>query len=99
MATIFKGLQLDCGFVHQYMDVRYEVESPNKGRFWLESCGARLDVEPHGEEMVHTMCHTIEDPTFEPPPSPRTAGRRLVRSTVRPASSRRIRSTHIVSGR
>ena len=65
VATIFKGLQLDCGFVHQYMDVRYEVESPHKGRFWLESCGALLDVEPHGEEMVHTMCHTIEDPTFD----------------------------------
>jgi hypothetical protein len=65
VATIFKGLQLDCGFVHQYMDVRYEVESSQKGRFWLESCGALLDVEPHGEEMVHTMCHTIEDPTFD----------------------------------
>ena len=65
VATIFKGLQLDCGFVHQYMDVRYEVETPHKGRFWLESCGALLDVEPHGEEMVHTMCHTIEDPTFD----------------------------------
>ncbi len=67
VATIFKGLQLDCGFVHQYMDVRYEVESPHKGRFWLESCGALLDVEPHGEELVlhdvphhrgpHLRCH------------------------------------------
>ncbi len=65
VATIFKGLQLDCGFVHQYMDVRYEVESTQKGRFWLESCGALLDVEPHGDEMVFTMCHTIEDPTFD----------------------------------
>ena len=65
VTTIFKGLQLDCGFVHQYMDVRYEVESPHKGRFWLESCGALLDVEPHGEEQVFTMCHTIEDPTFD----------------------------------
>ena len=65
VATIFKGLQLDCGFAHQYMDVRYEVESSHKGRFWLESCGALLDVEPHGEELVFTMCHTIEDPTFD----------------------------------
>ena len=65
VATIFKGLQLDCGFVHQYMDVRYEVESSHKGRFWLESCGALLDVEPHGQELVFTMCHTIEDPTFD----------------------------------
>ncbi len=65
VATIFKGLQLDCGFVHQYMDVRYEVESSHKGRFWLESCGALLDVEPHGQDLVFTMCHTIEDPTFD----------------------------------
>ena len=65
VATIFKGLQLDCGFAHQYMDVRYEVEGPNKGRFWLERCGALLDVEPRGEDLVFTMCHTIEDPTFD----------------------------------
>src|SRR5579871_31294 len=65
VATIFKGLQLDCGFAHQYMDVRYEVEGPESGRFWLERCGALIDVEPHGKEMVHTMCHTIEDPTFD----------------------------------
>ncbi len=65
VATIFKGLQLDCGFAHQYMDVRYEVESSHKGRFWLESCGALLDVEPHGRDLVFTMCHTIEDPTFD----------------------------------
>ena len=65
VATIFKGLQLDCGFAHQYMDVRYEVEDPHKGRFWLESCGALLDVEPRGEDLVFTMCHTIEDPTFD----------------------------------
>ena len=65
VATIFKGLQLDCGFAHQYMDVRYEVEGPDAGRFWLESCGALIDVEPRGQDLVHTMCHTIEDPTFD----------------------------------
>lgn len=65
IATIFKGLQLDCGFAHQYMDVRYEVESARAGRFWLERCGALIDVEPRGEDLVHTMCHTIEDPTFD----------------------------------
>ena len=58
VATIFKGLQLDCGFAHQYMDVRYEVESPHKGRFWLESCGALLDVEPRGEDhRLHDVPH------------------------------------------
>ena len=65
VATIFKGLQFDCGFVHQYMDVRYEIEGPDSGRFWLERCGALIDAEPHGNEQVHTMCHTIEDPTFD----------------------------------
>jgi hypothetical protein len=63
--TIFKGLQLDVGFAHQYMDVRYELESRQRGFFWLQSCGALLELEPHGEAAVFSMCHTIEDPTFD----------------------------------
>lgn len=63
--TVFKGLQLDCGFSHQFMDVRYEVQDARHGRFWLPSCGALLDVEPMGEDLVFDMCHTIEDPTFD----------------------------------
>jgi hypothetical protein len=63
--TIFKGFQLDVGFAHQYMDVRYELESPARGWFWLQSCGALLEVEPFGETAVRSMCHTIEDPTFD----------------------------------
>ncbi len=63
--TIFKGLQLDVGFAHQYMDVHYELESPQRGFFWLQSCGALLELEPHGEAAVFSMCHTIEDPTFD----------------------------------
>ncbi len=35
VGTIFKGFQLDVGFPHQYMDVHYELESPERGRFWL----------------------------------------------------------------
>ena len=65
VATIMKGLQLDVGFAHQYMDVRYELESPRHGFFWLPSCGALLEVEPFGEEAVFSMCHSIEDPTFD----------------------------------
>ncbi len=65
VATIFKGLQLDCGFTHQYFDVRFEVFSKNEGRFWLQSCGALLDAEQRGEEAVRTMCHDVEDPTFD----------------------------------
>jgi hypothetical protein len=63
--AIMKALQLDVGFVHQYMDVRYQVNDANHGEFWLAHCGALLNVEPHGEERVFGMCHTIEDPTFD----------------------------------
>ena len=65
MATIFKGLQLECGFTHQYMDVRFEVENADRGRFWLDRCGPLLETEPRGEDAVRVMCHDIEDPTFD----------------------------------
>lgn len=64
VATIFKGLQLECGFTHQYFDVHFEVFSPDRGRFWLNSCGALLETEPRGPDAVKVMCHDIEDPTF-----------------------------------
>jgi len=63
--AIMKVLQLDVGFVHQYMDVGYRVIDPQHAEFWLTHCGALLDTEPHGEEQVFGMCHTIEDPTFD----------------------------------
>jgi hypothetical protein len=63
--TIIKALQLDVGFVHQYMDVVYKVTDAHHAEFWLNHCGALLDAEPHGEERVFGMCHTIEDPTFD----------------------------------
>jgi hypothetical protein len=63
--TIFKGFQLDVGFAHQYMDVRYQLESEERGFFWLQSCGALLQIEPFGEAAVVSMCHRIEDPTFD----------------------------------
>ena len=63
--AIMKALQLDVGFVHQYMDVHYQVNDSNHGEFWLEHCGALLNVEPFGDERVVGMCHTIEDPTFD----------------------------------
>ncbi|MGH9027302.1 MAG: hypothetical protein ACRDWD_14480, partial [Acidimicrobiia bacterium] len=65
IAAIFKCLQLDVGFAHQYMDVAYQVDDERNGQFWLNSCGALLDVEPTGEEFVLSMCHHIEDPTFD----------------------------------
>jgi hypothetical protein len=65
VASIFKSLQLDPGFPHEYMDVRYEVVDERHGYFWLERCGALQDVEPWGEARVVSMCHHIEDPTFD----------------------------------
>jgi hypothetical protein len=63
--AIMKALQLDVGFVHQYMSVQYQVNDPLHGEFWLDHCGALINVEPHGVERVVGMCHTIEDPTFD----------------------------------
>jgi hypothetical protein len=65
MATIFKGLQLDIGFAHQFMDVGYRLHDADHGEFWLRSCGALADVVPMGEPFVKGMCHDIEDPTFD----------------------------------
>lgn len=63
--TIFKGFQLDVGFPHQYMDVRYRLDGERRGAFWLPHCGALLEVEQYGEGAVISMCHHIEDPTFD----------------------------------
>lgn len=63
--AIFKVLQLDPGFPHHYLDVRYEVVDDRHGFFELRSCGALDDVEPWGERAVTGMCHTIEDGTFD----------------------------------
>jgi hypothetical protein len=47
------------------MGVSYELTDPQHGAFWLNHCGALMDVEPHGEARVVGMCHHIEDPTFD----------------------------------
>jgi hypothetical protein len=65
IGTLFKNLQLDIGFSHSYMHVGYRLESETYGEFWLDCCGALMDVEPFGEDMVRGMCHDIEDPTFD----------------------------------
>ncbi len=63
--TIFKGLQLDIGAPPQFMDFRYTVHDLWHGEFHLDHCGALMDVEPMGEDYVRSMCHDIEDPTFD----------------------------------
>lgn len=65
VVTIFKGLQLDIGAPPQFMDFRYRVHDRHRGEFWLDHCGALVDVEPMGENYVRSMCHDIEDPTFD----------------------------------
>ena len=65
VVTIFKGLQLDIGAPPQFMDFRYTVHDRWNGEFHLDHCGALMDVEPMGEDYVRSMCHDIEDPTFD----------------------------------
>lgn len=65
VVTIFKGLQLDIGAPPQFMDFRFEVTDRDHGEFWLDHCGALIDVEPMGDKYVVAMCHDIEDPTFD----------------------------------
>ena len=63
--TIFKNIQLDIGAPPEFMDFQFRVDGPTYGEFWLDHCGALMDVEPMGDEFVIGMCHTIEDPTFD----------------------------------
>lgn len=65
VGTVFRNLQLDIGAPHQFMDFQFRLDSPEYGEFWLAHCGALMDVEPTGEARVRTMCHDIEDPTFD----------------------------------
>ena len=63
--TIFKGMQFDIGAPPEFMDFRYKVVDAHHGEFWLDHCGALMDVEPMGDDYVTAMCHAIEDPTFD----------------------------------
>ena len=65
VATMFKGMQLDVGAPPEFLNFRYRIHDVDHGEFHLDHCGALMDVEPLGDDLVHGMCHTIEDPTFE----------------------------------
>lgn len=65
VVELFKCLQHDVGAPPQFLDFRFTVHDERHGDFALPHCGALLDVEPMGEEYVVTMCHDIEDPTFD----------------------------------
>jgi hypothetical protein len=60
-----KGMQLDIGAPPEFMDFRMAVQDDHHGTFHLDHCGALMDVEPMGEDVVVAMCHHIEDPTFD----------------------------------
>ena len=55
VSTVFKNLQLDIGAPHQFMDFRFRLDRPDYGEFWLDHCGALLDVEPYGPKRVKLM--------------------------------------------
>ncbi len=68
VSAIFKSLQVDPGFAHRYMDVRYELRDESLGWFWLPFCGAYDDVNRifRGSELeLVRLCHHMEDPTFD----------------------------------
>ena len=58
-------MQLDIGAPPEFMDFRMAVQDDRHGTFHLDHCGALMDVEPMGDELVVAMCHHIEDPTFD----------------------------------
>jgi hypothetical protein len=77
--TIFMGIQIYVGAPPEFMDFRFEVQDATHGSFHLDHCGALMDVEPMGDEYVRSMCHDIEDPTFDA-----TAAATNPRAQVRP---------------
>lgn len=93
VAEIFKGFQLDVGAPPEFMDFRYAVTDHHHGEFWLDHCGALMDVEPMGDRLVTTMCHDIEDPTF-PATALATNPRAVVEPIHRPPRSPEGRTPH-----
>jgi hypothetical protein len=68
VSAILKALQLDVGFAHRYMDVRYDLVDETRGHFWLPFCGAYQDVHAifrGAEHEIVRLCHHMEDPTFD----------------------------------
>ncbi len=68
VSAILKALQVDVGFAHRYMDVRYELVDDTRGSFWLPFCGAYQDVHKifrGAEAEIVRLCHHMEDPTFD----------------------------------
>jgi len=93
VTDIFKCLQHDIGAPPQFLDFRFTVRDHEYGEFALAHCGALMDVEPMGTDYVTTMCHDIEDPTFDAT-AVATNPRALVRPLHRPPRTPADRHPH-----
>lgn len=92
VSAILKALQVDVGFAHRYMDVRYELIDDTSGSFWLPFCGAYQDVHTifrGAEAEIVRLCHHMEDPTFDA-----TAMAVNPRARVRPEHRPPLAPTH-----
>jgi len=67
VGTVFKNIQLEIGSPQQFLDFQFRLDSPDYGEFWLSFCGALHDLEINGNDtnLIKSMCHDIEDPTFD----------------------------------
>ena len=68
VGAIFKGLQLDIGAPHQFLDFQFDLVSEDLGYFWLPFCGAFeyvRDLTRGNEDAIVQLCHHMEDTTFD----------------------------------
>jgi hypothetical protein len=68
VSVALKGLQVDIGAPHNYLNFHYELVSPVEGFFWTSTCGPFNHVYrmSGGDESMQTqICHHMEDPTFD----------------------------------
>jgi hypothetical protein len=67
VTEVFKGLQTDVDFPHQFQDVKYQIEDETRGTFWLDFCGPYADIAAAsgGKEIaIKNLCWDMEDTTF-----------------------------------
>lgn len=68
VGSILKGLQLDIGAPHQFLDFQFELIDETRGYFWLPFCGAFSYVKQmagNNEKPIFQLCHHMEDTTFD----------------------------------
>ncbi|MEM1113603.1 MAG: hypothetical protein AAGI11_16940 [Pseudomonadota bacterium] len=68
VAVALKGLQVDIGAPHNYLNFHYEVVSDSEGYFWTSTCGPYnhvRDITQGDVDMQTQICHHMEDPTFD----------------------------------